>query len=115
MRIILLFLQGIYHFQMKYYLFVLVKNLKSLEDVKNIRLFTQGESRKLLCLNLKIVKLSEIADVTYESENKNNFTRINGEPGVRFGVIAEGGANVVAIVEQVRKKWKRSNFLKDMK
>ena len=25
----------------------------------------------------------------------SNFTRINGKPGVRFGIIAEGGANVV--------------------
>ena len=49
---------------------------------------------------LETVKLSEIANVTYENENSSNFTRINGKPGVRFGIIAEGGANVVSIVEQ---------------
>ena len=50
------------------------------------------------------MSLSEIADVAYESENKSNFTRINGEPGVRFGVIADGGANVVQIVKQVKEE-----------
>ena len=64
---------------------------------------------------LEDVKLSEIAHVTYESENRNNFTRINGEPGVRFGIIAEGGANVVAIVEQVKEEVEKMHFLKDIK
>ena len=40
--------------------------------------------------------------ITYENENSSDFTRINGKPGVRFGIIAEGGANVVSIVEQVK-------------
>ena len=80
------------------------KELTSLADVKNIRLFTQGAAGQTAVPKLEDVKLSEIAHVTYESENRNNFTRINGEPGVRFGIIAEGGANVVAIVEQVKEE-----------
>ena len=80
------------------------KELKSLGDVKNIRLFTQGVASQTAKPKLKDVKLSDIADVAYESENKSNFTRINGEPGVRFGIIAEGGANVVKIVEQAKEE-----------
>ena len=80
------------------------KELKSVEDVKNIRLITQEVVTQTAMPKLKDVKLSEIADVTYESENKSNFTRINGEPGVRFGVIPDGGANVVQIVEQAKEE-----------
>ncbi|MFD2445559.1 efflux RND transporter permease subunit [Bacillus sp. CGMCC 1.16607] len=77
------------------------KELKSLDDVKNIRLFSTvtGAVPKL-----ESIKLSEIADVAYGSENTSDFTRINGKPGVRFGIVAEGGANVVAIVEKVKEE-----------
>ena len=80
------------------------KELKSLDDVKNIRLFTKGAASQAGIPKLDNVKLSEIADVTYESENASDFTRINGEPGVRFGIVPERGANVVAIVEQVKEE-----------
>jgi HAE1 family hydrophobic/amphiphilic exporter-1 len=80
------------------------KELGSLDDVKNIRLFTQGVVSQEADPKLATHKLSEIADVTYGNENTSDFTRINGEPGVRFGIIAEGGANVVAIVEQAKEE-----------
>lgn len=80
------------------------KELKSVEDVKNIRLFTKGAVTQAGIPKMEDVKLSDIADIAYESENKSNFTRINGEPGVRFGIIAEGGANVVQIVDQVQEE-----------
>ncbi|MBS4179260.1 efflux RND transporter permease subunit [Lederbergia citrea] len=81
------------------------KELKTLDDVKNIRLFTMGTpSEQGAMPQLKDIKLSEIADITYENENVSDFTRINGEPGVRFGIVAEGGANVVAIVDKVKKE-----------
>ncbi|MBZ5753054.1 efflux RND transporter permease subunit [Metabacillus rhizolycopersici] len=86
------------------------KELTTLDDVKNIRLFTQGEASEEGSPQLEAIKLSEIADVTYENENINNFTRINGEPGVRFGIIAEGGANVVAIVDEVKKEIENMNL-----
>ena len=86
------------------------KELTSLDDVKNIRLFTQGEASEEGLPQLKAIKLSEIADVTYENENISNFTRINGEPGVRFGIIAEGGANVVAMVDEVKKEIENMNL-----
>ena len=78
------------------------KELQSLDDVKNIQLFAQRVNPETGEPELETVKLSEIANVTYENENNSNFTRINGKPGVRFGIIAEGGANVVSIVEQAK-------------
>ena len=47
----------------------------------------------------------------------SNFTRINGEPGVRFGIIAEGGANVVFDCRTKMKKEieKYRIYQKDMK
>lgn len=80
------------------------KELKSLDDVKNIRLFTMGSPIQSVNTELENIKLSEIAEVEYGNEVKSNFTRINGEPGVRVGIIAEGGANVVEIVENVKEE-----------
>jgi multidrug efflux pump subunit AcrB len=80
------------------------KELKSLDDVKNIRLFTMSSQIQGVQPQLTPIKLSEIADVTYQNQNENDFTRINGEPGVRFGIVAEGGANAVAIVEKAKEE-----------
>jgi multidrug efflux pump subunit AcrB len=82
------------------------KELKSLDDVKNIRLFTMGSPIQSVNPKLENIKLSEIAEVEYGNEVKSNFTRINGEPGVRVGIIAEGGANVVEIVENAKEEIK---------
>ena len=86
------------------------KELGSLEDVKNIRLFTQEPASAEGLPKLEAIKLSDIAEVTFENENASNFTRINGEPGVRFGIIAEGGANVVSIVDEVKKEIENVNL-----
>lgn len=80
------------------------KELQSLSDVKNITLFTQGAPTAQGVPTLEDIKLSDIAEVTYGIENESNFTRINGEPGVRVGIVAEGGANAVAIVEKVKEE-----------
>ena len=78
------------------------KELQSLDDVKNIQLFAQRVNPETGAPGLETVKLSQIAKITYENENSSDFTRLNGKPGVRFGIIAEGGANVVAIVERAK-------------
>ncbi|WP_245976751.1 efflux RND transporter permease subunit [Oceanobacillus arenosus] len=80
------------------------KELKSIEDVENIPLFMQQVAAPNATPELKSVRLSEVAEITYDTENTSNITRINGEPGVSFGIIAEGGANTVEIVEQARKE-----------
>ncbi|MGG0664601.1 efflux RND transporter permease subunit [Viridibacillus arvi] len=82
------------------------KELKSVEDVKKIKIFTQGANSKTTKTLPGTITLGEIAEVTYESEYTNNITRINGEQGVSLGIMAEGGANVVAIVDQVNEEMK---------
>lgn len=84
------------------------KELKSLVDVKNISVFAMG----LTDSKLGNIKLSDIAEVDYGNEIKSNFTRINGEPGVRVGIIAEGGANVVEIVEKAKEEVKNVQLAK---
>ena len=86
------------------------KELESLDDVKSIRLFTSGVNPQSETPELTSTKLGEIADITFDNENSSNFTRINGKPGVRFGIIAEGGANAVAIVEQVKEEMDQVNL-----
>lgn len=80
------------------------KELKSLEDLKGVTLFLPGAQK------LGQVKLSEIAEISYESEHKSDFTRINGKEGVRVGIVAEGGANAVAIVEKAREELKAAGL-----
>ncbi|PLR91968.1 efflux RND transporter permease subunit [Bacillus sp. T33-2] len=80
------------------------KELQSVEDVKNIKLFSKSGpgAQPGQQPALQTVNLSEIAKVTYESNNNADFTRINGEPGVRIGIVPDGGANVVQIVDEVK-------------
>lgn len=78
------------------------KELKTVDDIKKIKLFTQEANTQTATTLSGTVTLDEIAEVTYESEFTNNITRINGKQGVSFGILAEGGANVVAIVDQVK-------------
>ncbi|MGE7129641.1 efflux RND transporter permease subunit [Lysinibacillus xylanilyticus] len=74
--------------------------LKSIEEIKDIKLFTKEENSQ----NITTTNLGEIAEVSYESEYTNDMTRINGKQGVSFSIIPEGGANSVAIVDQVKKE-----------
>ncbi|WP_059172130.1 efflux RND transporter permease subunit [Bacillus sp. FJAT-27445] len=80
------------------------KELNSLNDIKDITLFAQGAQA------LEQIKLNDIADITFESKNRSDFTRINGKEGVRIGIIAEGGANVVSIVDKAKEEMKKANL-----
>ncbi len=85
--------------------------LKSIEDIKDIKLF----SNEVKAQNITTTTLGEMAEVSYDSEYVNNMTRINGKQGVSFSIIPEGGANAVAIVEQVKKEIKNLTFPDDYK
>lgn len=71
--------------------------LTSIEDIKNVKLFTKAGE-------YTAKTLGEVAEVTDESQYTNNITRINGKEGVSFSIIPEGGANVVGIIDQVKKE-----------
>lgn len=82
--------------------------LTSIEDIKNVKLFTkEGE--------FTAKTLGEVAEVTEESKFTNNITRVNGKEGVSFSIIPEGGANVVAIVDQVKKEMDSLTIPEDYK
>lgn len=83
------------------------KELNSLEDVKQIKILPQNDNGP------KMATLGEVSEVTYESEYTNNITRINGKQGVSFGIIAKSGANVVAIVDQVKEEVKNLDIPKE--
>ena len=85
--------------------------LKSIEDIKDIKLFTKEVNSQ----NITTTNLGEIAEISYESDYTNNMTRINGKQGVSFSIIPEGGANTVAIVDQVKKEINNLAILKDFK
>ncbi|RDI45411.1 efflux RND transporter permease subunit [Falsibacillus pallidus] len=78
------------------------KELTSLEEIKNIKLFLKPSQPG----QLPVIDLNKVAEVSYESQNVTDFTRINGKEGVRFAVSVEGGANVVGIVDEIKKKMK---------
>lgn len=89
------------------------KELKSIDDVKNIQIFTKEITSLTGMPQLDSVNLDEIAGITYENKNTSNFTRINGQPGVSIGVIADKGANVVAIVDEIKKEMKSIHLPND--
>ncbi|WP_433750105.1 efflux RND transporter permease subunit [Falsibacillus pallidus] len=78
------------------------KELKSLEDIKNIKLFLKPSQPG----QLPVIDLNQVAEVSFENQNVTDFTRINGKEGVRFAVSVEGGANVVGIVDEIKKELK---------
>lgn len=89
------------------------KELKSIDDVKQIKIFTEVENWDNDKAIHKTITLGEIAEVTYESKNSNNITRINGEQGVSVGIITKSGANVVDIVDQVKEKIEKLEIPQD--
>lgn len=57
-----------------------------------------------VAVELKTLKLSDIADVTYEAANTASYSRMNGQPAVTAAITPSVGANVVDIVKQVKEK-----------
>jgi multidrug efflux pump subunit AcrB len=69
-------------------------SMQSLEDIQNIPILTTEN---------KPLKLSDIADITYDT-NDRSITRINGEPAVTLTVIPQGGQDAVKIAKQAKEK-----------
>lgn len=80
------------------------EQLESIEDVKNTQVLVTRENSETGVPELISIKLSEIAEVSYEGENTGTITRINGDSGVSVGIVAEQGANVVAIVDKIKEE-----------
>ncbi|MGD9903994.1 MAG: efflux RND transporter permease subunit [Vicinamibacterales bacterium] len=71
-----------------------------IEEIRNLVVLTQ---------NGVPVYLRDIADVRDTTEDRRNFTRINGTPGIRMRVTKQSGTNTVQIAEGVRAELERIN------
>jgi len=89
------------------------KDLTSIDDIKQIKLFSRGGNPEAPAV--KPISLKDIADINYDGAFTDNITRINAKQGVSFGIIAEGGANVVAIVDKAKEEIKDLSLPKGYK
>ena len=71
-----------------------------IEEIRNLAVMTQ---------NGVPVYMRDIADVRDTTEDRRNFTRINGTPGIRMRVTKQSGTNTVQIAEGVRAEMARIN------
>ncbi|MFE8702827.1 efflux RND transporter permease subunit [Cytobacillus sp. FJAT-54145] len=74
------------------------KELSSISAIEDINILVSP----LVNDGKSSIKLKEIADVEYGVQSSKNYTRINAKDAVTFEIIAEPGANSVAIVEEVK-------------
>jgi HAE1 family hydrophobic/amphiphilic exporter-1 len=71
-----------------------------IEEIRSLSVMTQ---------NGVPVYLRDIADVRDTTEDRRQFTRINGNPGIRMRVTKQSGTNTVQIAEGVRAEIERIN------
>jgi HAE1 family hydrophobic/amphiphilic exporter-1 len=71
-----------------------------IDEIRNLAVLTQ---------NGVPVYLRDIADVRDTTEDRRQFTRINGNPGIRMRVTKQSGTNTVQIAEGVRAEIARIN------
>ncbi|MGE0359701.1 MAG: efflux RND transporter permease subunit [Vicinamibacterales bacterium] len=71
-----------------------------IDEIRNLAVMTQ---------NGVPVYMRDIADVRDTTEDRRNFTRINGTPGIRMRVTKQSGTNTVQIAEGVRAEIARIN------
>ncbi|HEX3015152.1 MAG TPA: efflux RND transporter permease subunit, partial [Desulfobacteria bacterium] len=55
-------------------------------------------------LNVRTIKLGDIADISYASGKDSMITRLNGKSAVVTDITAEPGTNVVDVVKQINEK-----------
>ncbi|MNX14352.1 Swarming motility protein SwrC [compost metagenome] len=79
--------------------------LRSIEDIKNIRLFATAAPQSALGGETKLnsFTLGEIADITYRASDET-ITHMNGEPAVTISVLSKGGDDAVGMVKQIKNK-----------
>jgi multidrug efflux pump subunit AcrB len=81
--------------------------LQSVQDVKNINMMSQAQTRN--------IKLSDIADVSYTNKNETVYTRLNGKPALLVEMKSQAGSNTVEVVKQAKEKLNGITLPKDNK
>lgn len=77
-----------------------------------VRTVNQFESidaiRQLIITNKngRIIKVSDVADVTLGHKDRKSINRLNGNETIEIAIYKEGDSNTVAVAEEVRKKLK---------
>jgi len=71
-----------------------VGEFKSVDDIKNLLLTTSGGSK---------VRLSDIADVQYTTEDENSYALVNGQKSVLLSISKQSNANTVEISDKITK------------
>ncbi|MDA8441177.1 MAG: efflux RND transporter permease subunit, partial [Peptococcaceae bacterium] len=55
-------------------------------------------------LRIRVIKLGDIAKVSYAADKDSVINRLNGQPAVVLGIEAQAGTNVVDLIKQVNAK-----------
>jgi multidrug efflux pump subunit AcrB len=83
------------------------KELSSVKDIEDIDIILAANPASgAVKPNPASVKLKDLANVSYSNGGTKSYTRINSESAVTLKVMAEPGANTVAIVKEAKKKLK---------
>ncbi|MCI1930617.1 MAG: efflux RND transporter permease subunit [Clostridia bacterium] len=77
-----------------------VGEFKSVDDIKNILLTTSGGSK---------VRLSDVADVEYTTEDENSYAIVDGEKSIVLAISKQSDANTVEISDRVSKEMEQLN------
>jgi len=72
----------------------------TLDDVRNLVVLTRQDVP---------VYLRDVADVSDATEDRRQFLRINGRPGVRMQISKQSGENTVAVAQGIRAEVQRIN------
>jgi multidrug efflux pump subunit AcrB len=72
--------------------------LESIQDVKNIKILSQGPQ------GIVNVSLSEIADISYSNKKEQVYTRLNEKPAVLVEMKAQPGSNTVEVVGKAKEE-----------
>lgn len=70
-------------------------SIKNLDDIKNIRIKTNSG---------EVVKLSDIANISYEDKKEESFSKIDGNDALILTIQKESTANTVDVSRKINKK-----------
>lgn len=75
-----------------------VASLEKLEDIKEITLMTQTGA---------IIRLGDVADVSYDSKDAEAVSRYNGENSVTIGIVKNQNASTVKVANKIKSEIKK--------
>lgn len=83
-----------------------VGEFKDIDEIENIHIVLRNGS---------VIRLSDVADITYASKTLKTISKVNGEPAVSLSVQKQSGKNTVLVANEVRQTIEEFNQLSDYK